>query len=188
METPQSSLASINPLSAEVQDNRIFSATSIGTIETIRVRAEVQGRASELDQIVQLSSSPPRTETELISLLGGTLFDTFTNRANSTIAFANLAGSAFFNAIQDAIANALGLSELRLFPTVITDEEKDSTLGLGAEFSMDITPSLSLSVFQILNEATQFGLRYRINDQILMRGSTDLDSDSRVTVEYDQKF
>ncbi|WP_225901190.1 translocation/assembly module TamB domain-containing protein [[Leptolyngbya] sp. PCC 7376] len=193
VETPQSSLINTDPLSAEVQDNSVFSATQIGTIETIRVRAKVEGQASQLDNSVELSSSPPRSETELVALLGGTLLDSFTSEGtDSGLALANLAGSALLNTVQDTIGNALGLSELRLFPTVIADDEEDrnTTLGLGAELGIDITPSFSFSLLQILNssETTQFGIRYRLNDEIFIRGSTNLSDDSRLTVEYDLKF
>lgn len=105
---------------------------------------------------------------------------------------ANLAGSALLSNIQDVIGNALGLSELRLFPTVITEDENESssTLGLGAELSANISPDLSLSVLQILNSSqpAQFGLRYRVNDEIFVRGSTDLNNDNRFSVEYDLRF
>ncbi len=205
IETPQSSVINTDPLSAEVQDSSVFSATQIGTIETVRVTAAVQGQASELNQenqsqasalnqILELTSSPPRSETELVALLGGTFFDSFTSDgADSGLALANLAGSALLNSIQDTIGDALGLSEFRLFPTVITDDDegdRNSTLGLGAEIGVDISSNFSLSVLQILNsdEDTQFGLRYRVNDQIFLRGSTNLNDDSRITVEYDLKF
>jgi translocation and assembly module TamB len=199
VETPQSSFATTNPLSAEIQDNSIFSASKFGTIETIRVTAKVQGRASELNPetgalnpIVELTSSPPRKKNELISLLGGTLLDSFTDdRGGGTLALANLAGSALLNTVQDAIGDALGLSEFRLFPTVITDEKaRSSTLGLGAEVGIDLSPSLSFSILQIINsdESTQFGLRYRVNDEVFVRGSTNLNGDSRLTVEYGLKF
>ena len=190
--TPQSSVINTDPLSAEVQDNSVFSATQIGTVETIRVQAIVQGQASRLNEITTLSSSPPRSETELVALLGGSLLDSFTSDSTN-LALANLAGSALLNSIQDTIGTALGLSEFRLFPTVITDDDegdRGSTLGLGAEVGVDISENFSLSILQILNssEAAQFGVRYRVNDQIFLRGSSNLNNDSRVTVEYDLKF
>lgn len=191
IESPRATAGTTNPLSAEVQDtSSVFSAGQIGTIETIRVEAKVQGRASKLNESIELTSSPPRSETALIALMGGTLIDSFSGD-DSSLALANLAGSALLNSIQDSVGNALGLSELRLFPTIITDEEnRTSTLGLGAEVSIDITSNFSLSALQILNsnEATQFGIRYRVNDEIFVRGSTNLNNDSRLTVEYDLKF
>jgi translocation and assembly module TamB len=38
------------------------------------------------------------------------------------------------------------------------------------------------------NEPTQFGIRYRFNDQILLRGSSDFSGDSRAVVEYEARF
>lgn len=190
IESSRSAAGTTNPLSAEVQDTSSVFSSQIGTIETIRVEAKVQGRASQLDESIELTSSPPRSETALIALMGGTLVDSFSGD-DSSLALANLAGSALLNSIQDSVGNALGLSELRLFPTIITDEEnRTSTLGLGAEVSIDITSNFSLSALQILNsnEATQFGIRYRVNDEIFVRGSTNLNNDSRITVEYDLKF
>ncbi|NJN71862.1 MAG: DUF748 domain-containing protein [Limnothrix sp. RL_2_0] len=192
IESSRSAAATTNPLSAEIQDtSNVFSAGQIGTIETIRVEAKVQGRASKLNESIELTSSPPRSETALIALMGGTLIDSFSDDSTGSLALANLAGSALLNSIQDSVGSALGLSELRLFPTIITDEEnRDSTLGLGAEVSIDVTSNFSLSALQILNsnEATQFGIRYRVNDEIFLRGSTNLNDDSRLTIEYDLKF
>ncbi|MBV5261062.1 translocation/assembly module TamB [Synechococcus moorigangaii CMS01] len=186
-------LADTDPLSAEIRDTSVFGPGRIGTIETIRIQARVQGRASNLDENIELTSSPPRSETELISLLGGSFLENFTGGStNETLALANLAGSALLSNIQNWVGNALGLSELRLFPTVITEDEGESssTLGIGAEISANITPDFSLSVLQILNSSqpTQFGLRYRVNDEIFVRGSTDLNNDNRFSVEYDLRF
>ncbi|AMA07865.1 translocation/assembly module TamB domain-containing protein [Picosynechococcus sp. PCC 73109] len=193
LENSRSFLATTDPLSAEIRDNSVFGPSQIGTVETIRIQANVRGRASNLDENIELTSSPPRSETELISLLGGSFLENFTGGStNETLALANLAGSALLSNIQDVIGNALGLSELRLFPTVITEDEDESssTLGLGAELSANISPDLSLSVLQILNSSqpAQFGLRYRVNDEIFVRGSTDLNNDNRFSVEYDLRF
>ncbi|WP_024546674.1 translocation/assembly module TamB domain-containing protein [Picosynechococcus sp. NKBG15041c] len=186
-------LSTTNPLSAEIRDTTVFGPNQFGTIETIRIQARVRGRASNLDENIELTSSPPRSETELISLLGGSFLENFTGGSTSeTLALANLAGSALLSNLQNVIGSALGLSELRLFPTVITNDENtgSSTLGIGAELSANISPDLSVSVLQIINsnQSTQFGLRYRVNDQLFIRGSTDLNDDNRFSVEYDVRF
>lgn len=193
LENSRSFLATTDPLSAEIRDNSALGPNQIGTIETIRIQAKVQGRASELDDNIELTSSPTRSETELIALLGGSFLENFTGgSANETLALANLAGSALLSNIQDTLGNALGLSELRLFPTVLTEDEDESTstLGLGAELSANISPDLSVSILQILNSSqpTQFGLRYRVNDEMFVRGSTDLNNDNRFSIEYDLRF
>jgi translocation and assembly module TamB len=96
-----------------------------------------------------------------------------------------------FTNVQGFIGNALGFSEFRLFPTLSTDQNKrSSTLGLAAEAGINITPELSLSVLQLLTatQSTQFGLRYRVNQNTLMRGSTDFGGDSRLILEYEARY
>ena len=94
----------------------------------------------------------------------------------------------------------MGLSEFRLFPTLIRDNstnERDrnnrrtaSSIGLGIEGAIDLSPSLSLSAVGIIGsgQSAQFGLRYRLNDQFILRGSSDFSGDNRATVEYETRF
>ncbi|MCJ8278890.1 MAG: translocation/assembly module TamB domain-containing protein, partial [Rivularia sp. ALOHA_DT_140] len=46
-------------------------ATGLAALETIRVEANVNGSASKLDKNLELKSSPARSETEIVALLGG---------------------------------------------------------------------------------------------------------------------
>jgi len=92
------------------------------------------------------------------------------------------------------VTNATGVTEFRLFPTRIRKEEgrasASATLGLGLEVGQDLTHNLSASVIRVLapNQPTEFTLRYRLNDRVLLRGSTNLQGDNRATVEYEVKF
>ncbi|NJN48612.1 MAG: hypothetical protein HC805_00830 [Alkalinema sp. RL_2_19] len=159
-------------------------------MQTVRIEAKVSGLSSVLFDNLELSSSPSRSRNEIIGLIGGGFVDTL-GRGNSTLGIANLAGSALLTNIQGFVGNALGLSEFRLFPTVSTDENRrSSTLGLAAEAGVDITPAISGSVLKILtsDQPAQFGLRYRINDDFLFRGSTDFSGDSRAVLEYNTRF
>ncbi|MCT7949536.1 translocation/assembly module TamB domain-containing protein [Ancylothrix sp. C2] len=173
--------------SNEIADNPI---TAFGSSQTVRIQARVEGPASQLFNSLELTSSPGRSESEIVALLGGGFVNTL-GRGDSSLALANLAGSALLSPIESALSRALGLTEFRLFPTVGTnDGRRTSTLGLAAEAGIDITQSLSASVLRILtdNQPTQFGLRYRLNEQTLLRGSTDFSGDSRATVEYELRF
>lgn len=175
--------------SSEVNDAPLF-ATNFGTLQTVRIEAKVDGPSSTLFDNLELSSSPSRSRNEIIGLIGGGFVDTL-GRGDSTLGIANLAGSALLTNIQGAIGNALGLSEFRLFPTISTDEDRrSSTLGLAAEAGVDITPALSGSVLKILtsDKPAQFGVRYRINDNFLLRGSTDFSGDNRAVLEYNARF
>ncbi len=164
------------------------SAFRQGSIQTIRVIAEVEGLANEIlsQEALELSSSPARSEAEIVALLGGGFVNTL-GRGDSTLAIANLAGSAVLTRVETAIGRALGLSEFRLFPTI---NNRTSSLGLAAEAGIDITGNFSASVLRVLTEedTTQFGIRYRLNDNILFRGSTDFSDENRAVVEYELRF
>jgi translocation and assembly module TamB len=176
-----------DPFSSEISD---IPATNLGILQTIRIQAEVEGQASQLTNSIELTSSPPRNKTEIVSLLGGG-FVTNLGRGDSTLGLANLAGSALFGTFNTAVTNALGLSEFRLFPTQISDKDnRDVILGLAAEASIDLANNFSFSVLKILNGdiPAQFGLRYRIDDSMVIRGSSNFDDESRIILEYEQRF
>jgi translocation and assembly module TamB len=176
-----------DPLSAEIRD---VPATGFGSAQTVRVQAKVEGVASQLSDSLELTSTPARSKTEIVALLGGSFVDTL-GRGDSTLGLVNLAGSALLGNVQNVIGDALGLSEFRLFPTTITDDKRrTSTLGLSAEAGVDVTRNLSVSLLKELttDQPLQYSLRYRLNDQLLLRGSTDLSGDSRAVLEYDKRF
>jgi translocation and assembly module TamB len=148
-------------------------------IRTIQVEARVEGLASQLNQNLELTSSPSRSETEIVALLGGSFVNTL-GSGDSTLALANLAGSALnLQGTFNQIGNAFGLSEFRLFPT-ISAVSNSSSLELGAEAGVDITPRISVSGIKILTaeDPLQLGVNYRINDNLRLRGSAPLFSNS----------
>ena len=176
----------LDPSSADIRDT----PSQLGALQTVRVQAKVEGYASQLTDSVELTSSPPRNQTEIVALLGGSVVDIF-GRGDTTLGLANLAGSALFGSVQGAIGEALGLSEFRVFPTpIINEEARTTTLGLAAEASIDLTKKLSFSALKILNteQPAQFGIRYRLNESTVLRGSTDFEQDSRAIIEYEQRF
>lgn len=187
-----------DPLSAEILD---VSPADVGSLQTIRIQAEVRGLASQLTgndaaslranpNIFTLRSSPNRSQTEIVALLGGGFVSTFSGQ-DSGLGLANLAGSAILGSLQNLIGNSLGLSEFRLFPTLITsDKNRTSTLGLGAEVGVDVSRNISLSAFKIINSSQplQYGLRYRFNDRLLLRTSSDFKGDNRANLEYEFRF
>jgi translocation and assembly module TamB len=180
-------------LSSEVSDS-LTPTNRFGGVQTVRVQARVRGLASQLFDNLELTSSPARSSSEIVALLGGGFIATL-GRGDSTLGIANLAGSALLTNLQTVIGNALGLSEFRLFTTLIQDSRKresrsSSSLGLAAEGAIDLTPTVSLSVLKILtsDEPAQFGIRYRLNENFLVRSSTDFSGDNRAVVEYEARF
>ncbi|MBD1996259.1 translocation/assembly module TamB domain-containing protein [Leptolyngbya sp. FACHB-541] len=130
-------------------------------------------------------------------LLQSCFYHSFINtlgQADTTLGLANLAGSALFSNLQgniNDIGEALGLSELRLSPTIVTDPESDvSVLGLAVEAGVDITDDFSVSLSQVIatDDPTRYNLLYRISDQLRLRGSTNLSGESRVLLEYEARF
>lgn len=174
-------------------------ATGFGALQTVRVQARIDGPASQLADNLQLTSSPPRSPSEIVSLIGGSYVNTL-GRGDTALGIANLAGSALLTNIQFLLANALGLTQFRLFPAFVPQESRNrqdnnssttTTLGLGAEVGFDLTPSLSVSVLKLLtsnNDPAQFTLRYRVSDQLLLRGSTNFSGDDRAVLEYESRF
>lgn len=177
------------PGTAEFADDTV-AAANLGSLRTVRIQASATGPASQLFQNLELTSSPSRSRSEIVSLIGGGFVNTL-GRGDSTLGIANLAGSALLTNIQGFIGNALGLSDFRLFPTLLDrGQQRGSTLGLAAEVGVDITRNLSASVLRVLtaDQPTQFGVRYRFNDNFLFRGSTNFSGDSQGVFEYEFRF
>ncbi|MEB3830179.1 translocation/assembly module TamB domain-containing protein [Phormidium sp. CCY1219] len=162
--------------------------TTIGDGETIRVIASVEGRASQLEQNLELSSSPARSEQEIVALIGGGFVNTF-GQGNTTLALANIAGNTLLLDVQNSIANALGLSEFRLGPAIV-DRGSFEQLALEVKAGVDITSNFSVSVERVLvdERPTDFSVRYRINDEVILRGATDFDDNHRALFEYQLRF
>lgn len=178
------------PTNENLPEIREQPLSAFGTVQTVRVEARVNGYASELSDRLELTSSPRRTQPEIIALLGGNLIDSF-SQGNATVGLANLASSALLSNFQNQVSDALGLASFRLFPTTITERgQVSSTLGLGAEVGVDITPSLSVSALRVLtaNQPFQYSLRYRVNENILLRGSSNFSGDNRFLIEYENRF
>ena len=176
-----------DPLSAEISDVPV---SSLGSVRTVDIQARVDGPASQIATNLELTSSPGRSQSEIVALLGGSFVDTL-GRGDTTLGLANLAGSALLGNVQNIIGDALGLSEFRLFPTIISDDkQRTSTLGLAAEAGVDLTRNFSVSVSKILTteQPFEYSLRYRLNEQLLLRGATNLSGESRAAVEYEKRF
>ncbi|MBF2057029.1 MAG: translocation/assembly module TamB domain-containing protein, partial [Cyanobacterium sp. T60_A2020_053] len=165
--------------------------STINTIETVRINAQIKGLASnDINNNLELSSSPARNRTEIISLLGGG-FNTNSGQENGVLTLANIASSAVLGSFQNNINSSFNFLDFRLFPIQITNSEsRVSNLALGGEISADITDKISASFLAILTEqeAPLYSIRYRLNDQLLLRGSTNFNDDSRGALEFQLRF
>ncbi len=180
------------------QNNDISRQGSVGLagLETVRVEASIDGLASQINENLQLKSNPSRSQTQIVTLLGGGFVDN-QGRGDSTLGLINIASSAVFSNFQGAfneIGDAFGLSELRIFPTILAERPEagrnNSSLELALEAGIDISAKFSLSTIKILTagDPLQWGLNYRINNEFRLRSSTNLTDDSRAVIEFERKF
>ncbi len=171
-----------SPFSGEIAD--VPTTTNFGTLRTVRVQAAVEGPASELAENLELTSEPNRSEQEIIARLGGS-FDNTLSQDDPTLGLAAIAGSTLLGNLQDnigEIGQAIGIDEIRVFPTIVTDQTSEvSVLGLAVEAIFDITNDLSVSLSRVFaaDDPFRYNLLYRLNDQILVRASTNFSGESR---------
>jgi translocation and assembly module TamB len=166
-------------------------STSVGSVQTIQVDAKVVGPASQTSDRLELSSKPPRNRDEILILLGNGLGQGAADENAIGLGLINLASSTFITNIQESITDLFGLSDFRIYPALTRSERSTtSTLGLAAEVGLELNSSFSASVFKIITspELPQYSIRYRIDDRFLLRGSSNLSGDSRIILEFDQRF
>ncbi|MBD2561926.1 MULTISPECIES: translocation/assembly module TamB domain-containing protein [Nostoc] len=179
-----------SPLSAEISD---VSVNSFGTLRSVRVQARVNGPASELGDNLELTSEPNRSRGEIVALLGGSILNSF-GQTDATQGLTNFASSSILGGLQGtitAIGQAVGFSEFRIFPTPSTNEaSRASILNLSAEGVFDVNRNVSVSLSRALssNDSFLYNVLYRVNDEILMRGSSNLGDENRFLVEYETRF
>jgi len=179
-----------SPFSGEIAD---VPTTNFGTLRTVRVQASVTGPASELAENLELTSEPNRSEQEIIALLGGSFVNTLA-QGDPTLRLAAIAGSTLLGNLQgniSEIGRAIGIDEIRVFPTIVTDQTSEvSVLGLAVEAIFDITNDLSVSLSRVFaaDDPFRYNLLYRLNDQILVRASTNFTGESRAEIEYEIRF
>lgn len=125
--------------------------------------------------------------------MGGSIINTL-GQTDSALGIATIAGSTLFSGLQGSISEigqAIGFSAFRVYPTTVANESsRASVLSLAAEGVFDITENFSVSLSRVFltNESFRYGLLYRVNDEILMRGSTDLEDESRFEIQYETRF
>jgi len=154
-----------------------------GGVETIRIQARVDGRVSRVTKLqgVELSSTPPRSDDAIVSLISGGVLTALESTIGSVSGGGDsfqgliaLAGSALLNNIQDILGDSLNLSELRLFSATPQSAQNAGDLDIGGEVGVNLSPNISVSVQKVFTNVTPavFNVRYRINDNLTLRGVT----------------
>lgn len=166
----------------------------------IRIQARYTGRASELSNLLsdrtnlELTSTPLRSESEIIALLSGNVIgaiDALGSGGNALGGFATFAGSALLGTIRNFIGDTGPISEFRIFqvPGGSSGDSED----FGAEIGFDVRPNISVSVLKVLTNNTpfQYNVRYRLSNQLTLRGTTSFEEfqdRTGVLLEYETRF
>ncbi|MBD2187423.1 translocation/assembly module TamB domain-containing protein [Pseudanabaena mucicola] len=164
--------------------------SNLGAQRTLRVQATVLGTALAPD--ISLSSSPPRSQTEILALIGGGVLQQ-QGGADPASALASFAGGTVLNFLQDAVGDALNLAEFNLSPVVTNTEGGGArgALGLSAEAAIDISNSFSVALQRVINDSSQptnFSIRYRVDPNILLRGNYGTNGSTGISIEYENRF
>ncbi|WP_318699849.1 translocation/assembly module TamB domain-containing protein [Roseofilum sp. SID2] len=164
--------------------------------ETVRIQAAVTGPASQLENNLELTSSPVRSRSEIIALIGGGFLNTIGGGGNTTLALVNIAGSTILSNLQTTLGDALGLTELRVYP--VEDRSRRGAIGVAGEATLDVTRQFSTSLGKNFTSSDPFRLRfrYRLSENLVLRAATDLGgeesgrrrTDSRLQFEFRKRF
>lgn len=189
---------------AEIADTSNIGFSNPGSLRTIRVFADVNGPANAIFENLELSSSPSRSETELLALIGGGFVDAIESTVGSLAGsgdgfegLINLVGGTVLTRVQDLIGNTLSLSEFRLFPVTsasraLSDEDNESESGLdiAATAGFDVTDSTSVSLTKILTDSSnpEVGVNYSLTDSLTVRSATNFDDINQFLIEYELRF
>lgn len=171
-------------------------------IRTVRIRAEADGPLSRLVNLqgVTLRSTPPRSEGEIVALISGgvlsTVESTLSGSGTNGLSVEQLlvfAGSAVLDRLQDVFGESAGLTDLRLYSATPESAQTSGNIDVGAEIGFQFSPTISVSVQKVFTNITpaQFNIRYRINDQFSVRGTTsyeDFTENSGLLLEYESRF
>jgi len=187
-ETEQNPIPPSSPfMSSEVADQSTI--PSFGGFETVEVTARIDGPLSQLRDSLDLESQPSRSDDQLIALIGGGLVNQLA-QGDTALALASYVGSGTFASFSNDIVNTLGIDLFRIFPTTDVGDDSNLPISIGVEAGIDLTQDLSFTVLQLIGSTTppQFGVRYRLTDDLQIRANTDLSEDTRGVLEYRIRF
>jgi translocation and assembly module TamB len=172
---------------AEVPDLDPLGANTI--FDDLLIEARVTGPASRLFENLELSSNPPYSQNQLLSMVSGGYLSDLEGAEPALPLGINLL-NAFTSDSQDAVGNALGLQRFRLTTTSLIPDTEGDRLNFGVGANLGITQNLSVSLIQVLNQAQPFAFnaRYRIDDHWGVQGSTNFGNNSRLFLEYRLNF
>lgn len=173
---------------AEIPDLDPLAGATI--FDEIQIEAVVQGQASRLLDDLTLTSNPGYPSDQLLSMVSGSYLTKLPAGGEGPLVLATNLLNAFTAPTQDRIGHALGLQRFRIgAATVLPAEDpttNDGIFGVGLGVNVGITQNLSATLVQVLNQnqPLQFNVRYRLDENWGVRGSTNFGNENRAFVEY----
>ena len=186
-----------NATTANVFDTNGMGTASLGggQLRLVKVTVEVTGPANQLASDlrerrlgtgVQLRSSPPLSESQLLSLIGGNSLAGLADGGGSA-ALATVVGQSLLSPVLGTLTDAMGQRmQIALFPTYVTPEvksEKERTSGqvpptftLMTEIGVDVTDRFDFSVLAAPNNSDvpeQGSVTYQLTPNTSLSGSID---------------
>lgn len=170
--------------------------------QLVQIQARYTGPSSELANLLtdrsnlELTSTPVRSESEIIALLSGNVvgaIDALGSGGNALGGFATFAGSAILGTIQNFIGDTGPINDFRIFQVAGGSGEINESEDFGAEIGFDVRPNISVSILKVLTNDTpfQYNIRYRLSNQFTLRGTTSFEEfqdRTGVLLEYETRF
>ena len=151
----------------------------------VKVNVLVSGPADRLPGNLQLRSSPPMSQAELLSLIGGNSLSGIAGAGGT--ALATVVGQSLLSPVLGTLTDVMGQRmQIALFPTYVTPEVKGDrertsgrvspTFTLVTELSIDATDRFDFSVLAAPNTTDvppQATVTYRVTPSTSLSGSID---------------
>ncbi|MDA7685214.1 translocation/assembly module TamB domain-containing protein [bacterium] len=157
-----------------------------GQLRLIKVMLQAEGQANRLADSIQLRSSPPMPQPQLLGLIGGNSLAGLTGAGAGT-ALAAVLGQSLLSPVLGTFTDAFNqrlqfaLYPTYVMPTVNNDGERVSgrvppQLAIVTDFGVNISDRFDLSILAAPNRndiPPQGGLSYQIDQNLSVSGSVD---------------
>ena len=157
----------------------------VGRLRLVKVAVLASGSADRLVGNLKLRSSPPMSQAQLLSLIGGNSLSGLAGAGGT--ALATVVGQSLLSPVLGTLTDAMGQRmQIALFPTYVTPEVKDKTertsgrvaptFTLVTELGIDVTDRFDFSVLAAPNTTDvppQATVTYRVTPSTSVSGSMD---------------
>ena len=156
-----------------------------GRLRLVKVTVQATGPADRLGGNLDLRSSPPMSQAQLLSLIGGNSLTGLAGTGGA--ALATVVGQSLLSPVLGTLTDAMGQRmQIALFPTYVTPDVKDErertsgrvppTFTLVTEIGVDVSDRFDLSVLAAPNTTDvppQANVTYRLTPNTSVSGSVD---------------